>query len=71
MTEIQRETDATAAEVAAVLRCSRRKVTDEASRRGIGYNLGGRAGFRFTAHDIEKLRQAMTPAAPVEERRTA
>lgn len=65
------ETDATAAEVAALFGCSRRKVTEEATRQRIGYNLGGRAGYRFTALDIEKLRAAMAPPAPVEQKRTA
>lgn len=65
------ETDLTTAEVAALFSCSKRKVTDEATRNAIGYNLGGRAGYRFTALDVEKLRKAMAPAAPVEERRTA
>lgn len=55
--------DQTAVEVAALFGCSSRKVTNEATRQGIGYNLGGRAGYRFTPGDVEKLREAMTPAA--------
>lgn len=61
--------DLTAAEVAALFGCGKKKITREATRRSIGYNLGGRAGYRFTAGDVEKLRQAMAPApAPVRRR---
>lgn len=63
--------DKTAAEVAAIFGCSKRKVTNEATRLGIGYDLGGRAGFRFTEADVEKLRTAMAPAPAVAPRRTA
>lgn len=64
-------TDKTSAEVAAEFRCSARKVTDEATRRGIGMNLGGRAGYRFTDADVERLRKAMAPVVITEGRRTA
>lgn len=63
--------DKTAAEVALAFKCSKRKVTDEASRLGIGYNLGGSAGFRFTEADVAALRRALTPAPKVEGRRIA
>lgn len=63
--------DLTAAEVAARFGCSVRKVWTEARRNGIGYNLGGRAGWRFAEGDVDKLRRAMAPAAPVKRRRVA
>lgn len=59
----------TAAEVAAEMRCSKRKVTDVASANGIGANLGGRAGFRFTEADVARLWEAMRPAPAVQRRR--
>lgn len=65
------EEDRNASQVAAIFGCSKRKVTDEATRHGIGYNLGGRAGYRFTAADVERLRKAMAPRAAVEGRRSA
>lgn len=63
--------DLTAAEVAQMFRCSRRKVTNEATRHAIGYNVGGRAGYRFTPGDVEKLRQAMAPKPVPVRRRSA
>lgn len=59
----------TAAEVAEQMRCSRRKVTDVATAHGIGANLGGRAGFRFTEADVARLWEAMRPAPAVQRRR--
>lgn len=64
-------TDLTATQVAAIFGCSPRKVWTEARRHGIGFNLEGRAGWRFTEADVEKLRKAMAPPAPVEGKRTA
>ena len=63
----------TASEVAAELRCSTRKVTETASAHGIGANLGGRAGYRFTEADKLALWEAMRPkvAAVVRRRRRA
>jgi hypothetical protein len=63
--------DLTAADVATQFGCAKRKVREEARRNGIGYNLGGRAGWRFTEADVDKLRKAMAPAAPVKKRRVA
>ena len=63
--------DKTAAEVAATFRCSPRKIWELARAKSIGYNLGGRAGWRFTDADVDKLRRAMTPPPPVESRRSA
>lgn len=53
----------TAKEVADRLRCTPRKVTKTATELGIGANLGGRAGFRFTEDEVERLRDSMRPAA--------
>ncbi len=63
----------TAAEVAEEFRCSRRKVTDLASRHGIGADLGGRAGFRFTEAERDALWEVMRvkSEAPVRRRRRA
>jgi excisionase family DNA binding protein len=55
--------DLTTREVAALLRCTPRKVTKTATEHGIGANLGGRAGFRFTEADIDALRESMRPVA--------
>lgn len=51
----------TAAEVADELRISKRKVTDLATSLGIGANVGGRAGYRFTEYDVLALWEAMRP----------
>ena len=51
--------------------CSSRKISTEARRLGIGMNLGGRAGLRFTEADVEALRRALTPPPKVETRRFA
>jgi hypothetical protein len=59
----------TTAEVAAELRISDRKVTDLATKYGIGANVGGRAGFRFRESDIEALWEAMRPQVEVTPRR--
>lgn len=63
--------DKTAPEVAALFGCSPRKVWTEARRHAIGYQLGGRAGWRFTDADVEKLRKAMAPAVVPARRRSA
>lgn len=49
-------------EVAEEFRCSPRKLSDVAREHGIGMNLGGRAGWRFTQADKLALQQAMRPA---------
>jgi hypothetical protein len=59
----------TASEVAAELRCSTRKVTDVATANGIGANLGGRAGYRFTEADKLALWEAMRPKVVTQVRR--
>jgi hypothetical protein len=57
----------TTREVAALLRCTPRKVTKTATEKGIGSNLGGSAGFRFTEADVEQLRESMRPVVEVVE----
>ena len=59
----------TTEEVAKRLRCSARKVRIEAAKLGIGANLGGRAGYRYTEADVEALWESMRPVQPVERRR--
>lgn len=64
--------DKTAEEVAAILGLrTKRKVWEEARKHGIGYNLGGSAGWRFTDADVDALRKAMAPPKPVKRRRVA
>lgn len=63
--------DYTAAEVASIFRCGPVKIMDEAKRIGVGVNLRGRAGWRFSVRDIEALRVAMAPPPPIERRRRA
>lgn len=53
----------TTAEVAHWLRCSRAKVYSIAKAHGIGINLGGSAGYRFTEADKKALRDALRPTA--------
>lgn len=56
-------------EVADEFRCSPRKVSDVARANGLGANLGGRAGWRFTEADKLALWEAMRPAKPIAVRR--
>ncbi|SDC44868.1 hypothetical protein [Nocardioides lianchengensis] len=58
-------------EVADEFRCGREKIAKTAREHGIGMNLGGSAGWRFTAADKEALREALKPkqAVPVARRR--
>lgn len=65
----------TRVEVAAEFRCSPRKISDVALRHGIGFNLGGNAGWRFDDADVKALADAMRPAkktvAPRRRRRSS
>ena len=62
MSEIATESTVyTAAEVAAMFRTTRRHITDTATKHGVGFNLGGSAGFRFTELDVAALREALKP----------
>lgn len=49
-------------EVAEEFRCSPRKISDVARANGIGANLQGRAGWRFTEAEKLALWDAMRPA---------
>lgn len=51
--------------------CSEWKVRTVARQLGVGMDLGGRAGFRFTPGDVERIRKALAPKPPVERKRTA
>jgi hypothetical protein len=57
------------AEVAAKLGCSPRTVCQRAKALGVGINLGGSAGMRFAAVDVERIIEAARPATPVPARR--
>jgi hypothetical protein len=59
----------TTAEVAAAFRCSPRKVRTLAAAHGLGMNVGGRAGYRYSRDDVAKLAAAMRPDPPVRRRR--
>jgi hypothetical protein len=48
-------------EVAERLRCTPRKVTKLATELGLGANLGGSAGFRFTEAEVEQMRESLRP----------
>lgn len=58
----------TTTQVAAEFGCSNRHVRALANRLGVGMNLGGRAGFRFTDQDVDKIREALRPR-PIQRRR--
>lgn len=51
--------------------CSDWKVRNIARQLGVGMDLGGSAGFRFTPEDVEKIRKALAPKPPVERKRSA
>lgn len=51
--------DLTAQDVADRLKWSKRLVTKTATVHGIGLNLGGSAGYRFTEADVDTLREAL------------
>jgi len=52
-------TDLTTSDVANRLGCSHYKVYSLARQLGVGINLGGPAGFRFTEAEYERLRSSM------------
>lgn len=59
----------TTTDLASRLRCSNWKVLKEAKRLGIGANLGGRAGYRFSETDLAAIQTALTPPPAVPRRR--
>lgn len=50
-------------EVAEQFRCSRKKITAVATELGVGLNLGGSAGFRFSDADIDAMRDFLARSA--------
>lgn len=56
-------------EVADEFRCSPRKIAAVAREHGLGANLGGRAGWRFTQADKLAIWDAMRPKKAVAVRR--
>lgn len=59
----------TTAEVADQLRIGARKVRKVASEYGLGINVGGTAGYRYSQADIDALWEAMRPAQPIAAKR--
>lgn len=51
--------------------CSPWKVRTIARQLGVGMDLGGRAGFRFTPADVQKIRAALAPKPAPERVRSA
>lgn len=64
-------TDLRTRDLAQQFGCSVWKVRAIANGLGVGMNLGGRAGFRFTPADVETIRRALAPKPPVERKRSA
>lgn len=56
-------------EVADELRCSKVKVQQLARSLGVGYDIGGTVGFRFTDADVQKMRDSLRIQPPVAARR--
>jgi hypothetical protein len=59
----------TTADLATRLRCSERKVRKAAATLGIGVDLGGRAGYRYTEAEADALWESLRPVQTVERRR--
>lgn len=59
----------TTTDVAEELRCHPQTVARHAARLGLGTNLGGRAGYRFTRADVDALWEAMRPKPVTAQRR--
>lgn len=59
----------TTADLADRLRCNERTVRKAAAALGIGINLGGRAGYRYTEAEADQLWASLRPVQPVERRR--
>lgn len=54
----------TTADVAAKLGCSAKTVRDRAKAAGVGINLDGSAGMRFSDRDVDALVETLRPSAP-------
>lgn len=61
-------TPLTTEQAATSLAVSPKKVRDLAREVGVGYLVGGRSGWFFSAEEVERMRDAMRPA-PVPARR--
>lgn len=59
----------TTAEVAEQLRITPRKVRKQSAELGLGANIGGTAGYRYTQADIDALWDSMRPVQQVAPRR--
>lgn len=59
----------TTADLAERLRCSERKVRKAAAHLGIGVDLGGRAGYRYTEAEADALWDSLRPVQTVARRR--
>jgi hypothetical protein len=59
----------TTADLAERLRCGERKIRKAATALGIGVNLGGRAGYRYTEAEADALWESLRPVQTVERRR--
>lgn len=60
-----------AEDVAAMFGCHRQTLIRIAKRLGVGMNLGGRAGFRFSDDDVAVIREALRPKVVTKRRRSA
>lgn len=58
----------TTADVAERLRCSTKTVRRRSAELGIGVNLAGQAGYRYTEADVDLLWESMRPEQPVARR---
>lgn len=56
-------------EAAEALDMSEYTVRKLARRVGVGYNIGGASGWRFTPAEVERMRDSMRPAAATPRRR--
>lgn len=59
----------TTADLAARYRCSPRKIRKAAADLGLGVDLGGRAGYRYSEADAEALWNSLRPVQTVPQRR--
>lgn len=59
----------TTADLAAELKCHKNTVRKRAARLGIGIDLEGRAGYRYSEADRAKLIESLRPSAPVPTRK--
>lgn len=59
----------TTADLAARLNVSRKTVLKRAGSLGLGLDFEGRAGFRYSEADYQRLVESMKPSTPVKPRR--